>query len=195
MNTKETEEDPRYIKGQIYKIISSNTEKIYIGSTILPLDLRFSLHKSSKKKCTSMHIINEGNASIKLICEYPCKNKIELELEENRWMLALREEGFEVVNKCTPGAYAAAGGSKEYKKEYCKANNEKIIKQKAEYYKANKEKITKQKAEYNKNRRPRFKCICCNKDYPSANLKIHQQTVKYNRNMMGLEDIRLINDN
>ena len=45
MNTKETEEDPRYSNGKIYQVVSSNTEKIYIGSTILPLDLRFSLHK------------------------------------------------------------------------------------------------------------------------------------------------------
>ena len=66
MNTKEAEKDPRYIKGKIYKIISPNTEKMYIGSTILPLDLRFSLHKSHKN-CTSMHIINEGDAYIDLI--------------------------------------------------------------------------------------------------------------------------------
>ena len=74
MNTKETEEDPRYSKGKIYKIISPNTEKIYIGSTIVTLKQRFSIHKSNKN-CTSMHIINEGNASIDLMYEYPCKNK------------------------------------------------------------------------------------------------------------------------
>ena len=125
MSSLEASEDPRYIKGTIYKIVSPNTEKIYIGSTILPLDLRFSLHKSSKKKCTSMHIINEGNASIKLICEYPCKNKIELELEEGRRMCILREGGLDVVNVRTPGAYAAAGGQIEYRKEWYKSNKEK----------------------------------------------------------------------
>ena len=116
MNTKEAEEDPRYSKGQIYKIISPNISKIYIGSTILPLDLRFSLHKSSKKKCTSMHIINEGDACIQLIYDYPCKNRTELELEEGRRTLALRNAGFVVINKNNSGASAAAGGRKEYKK-------------------------------------------------------------------------------
>ena len=124
MNTKETTEDPRYIKGKIYKITSSNTEKIYIGSTILPLDLRFSVHKSSKG-CSSRHIINEGNASIELMYEYPCKNKIELELEEGRRMCILREGGLDVVNVRTPGAYAAAGGQIEYRKEWYKSNKEK----------------------------------------------------------------------
>ena len=110
-------------------------------------------------------------------------------------MMALREKGFEFVNKYTPGAIIAAGGIKEYRtqylKEYNKINKEKI----AEYKKNKKEKITKQNAEYNKNRRPRFKCICCKKDYPNDKLKRHQQTAKYNRNMMGLEDIRVISDN
>ena len=174
MNTKETEEDPRYIKGQIYKIISPNIEKIYIGSTILTLKERFRKHKS-KKDCSSMHIINECDASIELIYDYPCKNKTELEAEEGRRMLALREKGFEFVNKYTPGAADAAGGRTQYLKEHKKINKEKLL----GYQK-----------EYNKNR-PRFKCICCNKDYPSAKLKRHQQTAKYNRNMMGLEDIRV----
>jgi hypothetical protein len=182
-----------------------STSKIYIGSTIQTLNERFRIHKS-KKNCSSMHIINEGNASIELMYEYPCKNKTELELEEGRRMQAPRNDGLEVVNKCTPGAIAAAGGIKEYDKEYYKANKEKALEYKKEYRKANKEKIAeygkeydkeyykanKEKiAEYNKNRRPRLKCICCNKDYPSANLKLHHKTAKYNRNMMGLEDIRI----
>ena len=202
MSSLEAEEDPRYIRGQIYKIISPNIEKIYIGSTILPLDVRFISSHKRQKNCSSMHIINEGNASIELLYEYPCKNKPELEAEEGRMMQACRNDGLEVVKKLTSGAAAAAGGSKEYGKEYRKANKEKISENRKEYHKANKEKIIKQNAEYykankekaseyNKNRLPRFKCICCNKDYPNTKLKRHQQTAKYNRNMMGLEDIRV----
>ena len=190
MNTKEATEDPRYSNGKIYKITSSNTEKIYIGSTILTLKHRFRKHKS-EKNCTSMHIINEGDASIELLYEYPCKNKPELEAEEGRRMMASRNDGLEVANEYTPGAIAAAGGKpeymKEYRKEWAKANKEKIAKCDKEYCKVNKEKIS----EYNKNRRPRFKCICCNKDFHSGKLKRHHKTAKYNRNMMGLEDIRV----
>ena len=198
MNTKETEEDPRYIKGKIYKITSSNTEKIYIGSTILPLEVRFSVHKSSKD-CSSRYIINEGNASIELMYEYPCKNKPELESEEARMMQACRKKGFEVVNKYTPGAIAAAGGKleydkehnkankeklAEYNKEYCKANKEKIKKRKAEYYKANKEK----KAEYKRNL-PKIVCECCNKEFNKPHLRIHKTSKKYINNMKRINDI------
>jgi hypothetical protein len=55
-----------------------------------------------------MHVINEGSASIELICDYPCKNKTELEMEEARWMYDLRKKGFDVINKCTPCATATA---------------------------------------------------------------------------------------
>ena len=198
MNTKETEEDPRYSKGQIYKIISPNIEKIYIGSTIKELDVRFSNHKS-KKNCTSMHIINEGNASIELMYEYPCKNKIELELEEGRRMQAFRKEGFEVVNKHTAGAYAAAGGIKEYHKEYNKinkekgqeyrkANKEKLAEYNKEYLKSNKEKIAETQAERRKNM-SKVACECCNKDFKKADFKQHVKTKKYINNMKQINDI------
>ena len=181
MNTKETEEDPRYIKGQIYKVVSSNTEKIYIGSTILTLKERFRIHKS-KKDCSSMHIINEGNASIELMYEYPCKNKTELEKEEGRMMCDLREDGLDVINGRTAGAIAAAGSRKEYDKQYFKANKEKI----KEYYKANKEKIKKRKAEWYKNT-PRYQCECCNKEF--IKIERHKKTKKYINNMKQINDI------
>ena len=115
-------------------------------------------------------------------------------------MLALREEGFEFVNKYTPGAIFAAGGMKEYDKGYYKANREKASEYKKEYYKINKEKIIKQKAEYqkankekikeyNKIGRPRFECECCNKEFNKSHLKIHKTTKKYINNMKQINDI------
>jgi hypothetical protein len=160
----------RYSKGQIYKIVSPNTDKIYIGSTILTLNQRFSNHKNDR--CKSLDIINAGDATIKLICNYPCKKKIELELEEARCMIELRNDGVDVVNKQTPGAAAAVGGRKEYHKEH---------------YKLNKEKIQEYKKEYDKERLKnelRFTCSCCNKEFNKRNLKRHQNTSKYKRNML-----------
>jgi hypothetical protein len=140
-----------------------------------------------------MHIINEGNASIELMYEYPCKNKTELELEEGRRMMALREKGFEVVNTYTPAAYAVAGSSKEYDKQYYKANKEKALEYKKEYVKANKEKIAEynkankeKRAEYDKEYRknkPMFICECCNKEFKKYHLKIHKTSKKYINNM------------
>jgi hypothetical protein len=185
MNTKEAEEDPRYIKGQIYKIISPNTETICVGSTILTLKQRFSKHKSQCKttqactytySCTSMHIINEGDASIELIYDYPCKNKTELEAEEGRRMLDIRNAGFDVINKNNSGASAAAGGRKEYKKQYIE-----------EYYKSNKEYYKEKSAEHYKNT-PRFQCECCNKEFTKPNLNQHKKTKKYINNMIQIND-------
>ena len=194
----EVREARRYSKGQIYKIISSNTEKIYIGSTILPLDVRFSSHKSHKN-CSSMHIINEGNASIQPMYEYPCKNKPELEAEEGRRVMAFRNDGLEVVNKYTPGAIAAAGGIKEYDKEYYKANREKALEKMKEYYKANREKALEYKKEYDKANKektseyykniPRYQCECCNKEFKKYHLKIHKTSKKYINNMKQINDI------
>jgi tRNA A37 N6-isopentenylltransferase MiaA len=84
--------------------------------------------------------------------EYPCKNKIELELEEGRRMCILREGGLDVINVRTPGAYAAAGGQIEYRKEWYKSNKEKKIESVKQYQKANKEKIS----EYKKNNKEKI---------------------------------------
>jgi hypothetical protein len=181
MSSLEVREDPRYIKGQIYKVVSPNTEKIYIGSTITKLNQRFSKHKSNKA-CTSIHIINEGSASIELICDFPCKNKTELEIEEARWMLALREDGLDVINDRTPGATAAAGSREEYSKEYYKCNQQKCLEYEKKYRKANKEKIKEKKAEYQMNL-PKIVCECCNKEFNKPHLNRHKTSKKYINNM------------
>ena len=61
-------------------------------------------------------------------------------------MQALRNDGLDVINKCTPGAQKTIG-SKQYRKEYYKSNKE--------YYK---EKF----AEHYKNQ-SMFVCDCCHK--------------------------------
>ena len=40
----------KYSNGKIYKITSSKTNKVYIGSTIQPLKERFRCHKKDYKK-------------------------------------------------------------------------------------------------------------------------------------------------
>jgi hypothetical protein len=39
----------KYSEGKIYKLTSSQTDKVYIGSTIRSLNVRFSNHKSHYK--------------------------------------------------------------------------------------------------------------------------------------------------
>jgi hypothetical protein len=87
-----------YSTGKIYMIWSPHTDKVYIGSTIQPLHERFCIHRTCRPH-TSKIILDCGNAEIKLIHDFPCGSKFELETEEGREMRLhpLR------VNKYLPG--------------------------------------------------------------------------------------------
>jgi len=71
---------PNYSDGKIYKISSPNCDKVYIGSTTLPLYKRFSCHlsQSKLKSCKSYLLFDFGNCSIELIENFPCESRIEL---------------------------------------------------------------------------------------------------------------------
>jgi hypothetical protein len=72
------------INGKIYKIISPNTDKIYIGSTIQTLQRRMTKHISEceKDKYSSNFIINCGDAKIELIEEFKCLEIADLHRRE-----------------------------------------------------------------------------------------------------------------
>lgn len=84
-----------YTKGKIYKILSDNTDKIYIGSTINELQHRFKDHQRGFKKwkednekgyCSSYEILKYNDARIELLEQYPCAEKYELISKENYHM-------------------------------------------------------------------------------------------------------------
>jgi len=87
------EQTKRYQTGKIYKIVSQNTDKIYIGSTIQALDLRMKQHYHSVKtnqngnarKMTSQEVL-DSSSSIVLIENFPCNSKSELETRERYWI-------------------------------------------------------------------------------------------------------------
>lgn len=87
----------RYSTGKIYKIINITTGEIaYIGSTIKPLNLRQSGHKSFFKLCpaspwTQYVMANGGvsNLRIELIEDYPCRTLQELIDRERHYILFL----------------------------------------------------------------------------------------------------------
>jgi len=73
--------DERYKRGKIYKLVSSQTDKIYIGSTIQSLGQRKALHKFRPTK-SSKNITCNQDWDIVLIKKFPCNCKKELEREE-----------------------------------------------------------------------------------------------------------------
>lgn len=77
-----------FSNGKIYKIVSDQTDKIYIGSTTQPLCKRITEHRSKFKinyGCASEEIMKFGDARIILIESYPCKSKEELLAREDYW--------------------------------------------------------------------------------------------------------------
>jgi len=130
----------QYSYGKIYKIISPHTDKIYIGSTIRDLDLRFNEHiKDCKiKNLTSSQIFKHGDCEIELIEEYPCDNKKELDTREkyhiqnslnciNILMKRTNDELSKEIKKCICGSNVQSIGLNKHIKskkhqEYIKNN-------------------------------------------------------------------------
>jgi len=94
---------PEYQNGKIYKIVNSIDDKIYVGSTVTPLEVRFSDHRRStndlrSKLATHMNEKGTDSFSIMLLENYPCESKIELEQRERFWFEQLKPE----LNTKTP---------------------------------------------------------------------------------------------
>jgi predicted GIY-YIG superfamily endonuclease len=82
-----------YQNAKIYKIINSIDGQIYVGSTITSLSQRFAVHKSKSKRHPNIKLyrhfteLGVDHFEIILIKNYPCKNKTELAIEEERLKL------------------------------------------------------------------------------------------------------------
>ena len=136
---------PDYQKGKIYKIVDSNEEMVYIGSTVNTLARRMVNHRAdyNRNHFTTSHIIfnkyGVENCKILLLENYPCNSKEEL----NRREAELIKE-FDCVNKQIPN---------QTDKEWRKKNKEKIAQKAKDYCEKNKEKISeRRKIYYQKNK-------------------------------------------
>ncbi len=84
-----------YKNGKIYKIISDQTDKVYVGSTTSNINERLSNHKERHRRhlkgkyhyVTSFDIVKFDDARIELIELYPCNSKKELLKREGIVML------------------------------------------------------------------------------------------------------------
>ena len=96
-----------YNNSKIYKIVSSQTDKVYIGSTTKDrLCQRMTGHRASYKSylnkkyhyVSSFEIVKYDDAEIILIEAFPCKNKDELHKRERYWI----ENTKDCINKLIP---------------------------------------------------------------------------------------------
>ena len=88
----------RYNSGQIYKLVNTVDDRIYVGSTAMPLSKRLSSHKSKARRRPEQRVYKEltligwSNVRIVLIEAYRCENKNELIAREQHHMDLLKPE-------------------------------------------------------------------------------------------------------
>lgn len=152
---------PDYQKAKIYRIISNETDKVYIGSTCDYLSSRLGKHKYSFKKgktCpTSKEILKYADCKIELIEEFPCATKRELLDREgyhisitpncvNRNVMGRTKARYYMDNKevitVKKKAYAQKNATKiaEYQKKYAEENKEHLKEYHKNYHEKNREK-------------------------------------------------------
>lgn len=148
-----------YNKASVYAIKSKHTDKIYIGSTIKPLEDRFKQHKynykyyisgDTKRYITSYEIIKHNDAYIELLETVNCINDIQLKEHEKRLYTIHKNN---IVNKNRP--MITDDEKSEYRKQSNK-NRTNII-----YY-----------------------CDICDKQIKRRNKKIHNESLKHTYNLV-----------
>jgi len=171
-----------YSKAKLYRIVSPNHDKVYIGSTVKTLEERFSIHKN-KRNCTAVQIIDAGDARIEEIEAFPCLDKYQLEDREAELQLA---DWDGCVNKHVAGAVRRAGGEQAYKKLYYDANADEIKAKNKVYREANPDEIkakTKLYREANKEKiraHQNKKCTCsCGATHRHADKARHLRTKRH----------------
>jgi hypothetical protein len=182
----------KYQQGKIYKLISSQTDKIYIGSTCKKyLSQRLTAHKNSYKlylknnTCdyiTSFEILKLEDVEIILIETYPCNSKDELTARERHWMEQHKDiiinKVRPIINKEDKKEYYKEyyednkEHKKEYYKQYCEANKEQIKEQRKQYREAHKESIKEKKSILKK-------CELCDCEVRTGDFARHLKSIKH----------------
>lgn len=162
-----------YNDSKIYKLVSFQTEKCYVGSTTQSLGIRKASHKCDYKrwlngnrqhKITSFEIVKYDDCDAILIENYSCNNKEELHARERHWI-----EKLDCVNKTIPG---------RTDKEWREANKD-IIRQKHKVWEeANKEELKKKGKEYRESHKEELQQYFKNHSIKNKE-KIKEYKVKY----------------
>jgi len=167
-----------YENGKIYIIYSPHSDNHYIGSCTTDLKTRLDRHNYYYKQfvektntythyMAAFEVLKFGDVEIELICDYPSKNKKELEKAEGYVIRDFRKnQGKNCVN-----IHVAGRTKKEYRKEEAehikilRANKHKERMENDEEYKKTLQKksiahYSKNKDVMNKKATEKFKCEC-----------------------------------
>lgn len=148
--------------GRIYKIVHSQSDAIYIGSTFNTLTQRFSSHKSFTGNCKISELIKQYGPEqfkIMLIKEYQVVDKKHLLAYESLWISKLR-----CINVITPFRVEKMYRKQYYAREDVKQRCSEYNKQHYEHRRELRKKYKEQEKEYKINRlatMPKFNCDIC----------------------------------
>mgnify|MGYP003115941931 CR=1 FL=1 len=184
-----------YKNGKIYRIVNTQNETVYIGSTCQSLSQRFTRHQYG----------GNGNKII-LIENYPCDSCEELRMREQSViedhdglmnMVRAYESSEQKKERVYKWHQKNSERVKEIKRTYYERNPEKVNKWKKEnperakeyakvYWMENKEKLNERKREYreankdgiNKKASEKVLCEICNSQVSKRNLSRHQKSKK-----------------
>lgn len=180
-----------YGNGKIYKIVSSYTNMIYIGSTTKQyLSQRMDTHKSSLKGwmkgqrgyTSSFSILLFDDAKIILLEAYPCTSIDELRAREQYYI----DLYCETAVNCKNAFGADEELRKQYRKQYYKDNQEYLEQQRKQYLLNNKVQIQQRNKQYRKNNleqiqqkmNQKYDCECGGK-YTYAHKTEHERTQQH----------------
>jgi hypothetical protein len=175
-----------YENGKIYKIVSGQTNNVYIGSTCKKyLSERFTKHNGSyreylngkrKHYMTSFDILKYDDAEIILVESFPCNSIDELRSREAYFI----KNTPNCVNKVNPDPFIPVAERrhnyyeknkeqiKERQKEYKNKHTDEILQRMKVYYLKNQERIKEKQVQ---------KLMCeCGKQYTYCNKLRHQKS-------------------
>jgi hypothetical protein len=98
---------PNYQNGQIYKVVNTENDIVYIGSTCQKLSQRMRNHRceantrAASAFYRAMRDIGIDKFSIVLIKDVPCFNKAQLETQEFKVMAGYKLQKIQLYNFCT----------------------------------------------------------------------------------------------
>ena len=103
------------MSGIIYMISSPNTDKVYIGSTVQTLTVRFSKHKTNKNTTRSAIIIAAGDAKITELFKFETCTIEELRTKEKEYINQYKDK---LVNLNETRGYTGLSKKEVNKKQY-----------------------------------------------------------------------------
>ena len=174
-----------YQNGKIYKIMSYDTDMVYIGATTQSLSKRLGVHVNSykcylngdKRYMSSFIILETDNYYIELVQEYPCNNKQQLDRKEGEIIRKYKQDNI-CCNIFISGRnkkewYQDNRGEISEKRKQSRQNNlDEIRKKENQWYHDNRGKIKERKKE-------KKHCTICNCYIGKGDFKRHTRSKKH----------------